>query len=82
MCSYTSGHEQEHQQFWRQVVLWLAHKENQGDESVQLTLDSRRLRLGEQLDFTCEARDKRGEPLQGCELPDRGSQIRKGRNFR
>lgn len=65
---FTSGHMQEHQQFWRQVILWLAHKENQGDESVWVNLDSRRLRQGQPLDFTCGARDKEGEPIKDVQF--------------
>jgi len=65
---YTAGHEQEHQQFWRQVILWLAHKENQGDENLWINLDARRLRQGQPLDFTCGARDKQGEPLKDVQF--------------
>ncbi len=64
----TAGHEAEHQQFWRQAILWLAHKENQGDENVWVQLDSRRLRQGQPLDFTCGAKDKEGEPLKEAQL--------------
>lgn len=65
---YLAGHQQEHQQFWRQVILWLAHKEDLGDENVWVKLATRRIRQGLPLDFTCGARDKQGEPLKDAQF--------------
>ena len=31
---YLGGQHEAHQRFWQQVVLWLAHKDTQGDEAV------------------------------------------------
>jgi uncharacterized membrane protein len=53
-----------HRKFWRQVIFWLSHRENQGDNQVKLTLlGSRRLAVGEKLDLTVTARDSKGTPI-------------------
>ncbi|MFO1019264.1 MAG: glutamine amidotransferase [Planctomycetales bacterium] len=65
---YSKGFEQEHQQFWRQVVLWLAHKETQGDDNVWVKMDERRIRMGQALTFTCGARDPQGNPVRDAKF--------------
>lgn len=52
-----------HQKFWRQAVLWLAHKEDQGENKVKVTLDRRRLAVGEKVDITVVARDAKNQPI-------------------
>ena len=52
-----------HRKFWRQAVLWLSHKENQGENQVKITLDRRRVSLGQKLDIAVTARDAKDEPL-------------------
>ena len=54
-----------HRKFWRQVIFWLSHKENQGDNQVKLNLDRRRLSVGQNLEMTVTARDAKGAPLSG-----------------
>jgi uncharacterized membrane protein len=54
---YLGGQHEAHQRFWQQVVLWLAHKDAQGDESVWVRLDSRRYRAGQPVSMTFGARD-------------------------
>ncbi len=54
-----------HRKFWRQVIFWLSHKENQGDNQVKLVLDRRRLSVGQTVDLTVTARDAKGSPLTG-----------------
>ncbi|MGD0041885.1 MAG: glutamine amidotransferase, partial [Isosphaeraceae bacterium] len=54
-----------HRKFWRQVIFWLSHKENQGDNQVKLNLDRRRLSVGQNLEMTVTARDAKGAPLNG-----------------
>lgn len=46
-----------HQRFWQQCILWLAHKDVQGDTSIWVKLDNRRFRPGQPVDFTMGARD-------------------------
>jgi uncharacterized membrane protein len=54
-----------HRKFWRQSILWLAHKEDQGSSQVKLTLDRRRIALGQKLELAAIARDPKGEPIPG-----------------
>src|SRR4029077_728919 len=60
---HLAGHEEAHQRFWQQVVLWLAHKDTQGDESVWVKLDSRRYRVGQPVGMTFGARDADKRPI-------------------
>ena len=52
-----------HRKFWRQVIFWLAHKENEGDDQIKLAIDRRRVAVGQSLDLTVTARDAKGAPL-------------------
>jgi uncharacterized membrane protein len=54
-----------HRKFWRQVIFWLAHKEDKGENEVKLTLDSRRISAGEKLDLHVTAHDAKGAPITG-----------------
>ncbi len=53
--------------FWRQAILWLAHKEDQGDNEIRLKLDRRRLARGEKLDLTASAVNPKKEPITDVE---------------
>ena len=52
-----------YRRFWRQAILWLAHKEDQGENEVKIKPEKRRLAKGERLDLTAWARDAKGEPI-------------------
>jgi hypothetical protein len=52
-----------HRKFWRQVIFWLSHKENQGDDQIKLALGSRRVGVGQSVDLTVTGRNAKGEPL-------------------
>ena len=52
-----------HRKFWRQSIFWLSHKEDDGDNQVKLTLDRRRVGVGEKLELTATARDPKGAPI-------------------
>jgi uncharacterized membrane protein len=54
-----------HRKFWRQVIFWLSHKENQGDNQVKLSLDRRRISVGQTVELSVTARDPKGAPLSG-----------------
>jgi hypothetical protein len=54
-----------HRKFWRQVIFWLSHKENEGDNQVKLSLDRRRISVGQQVELTVTARDGKGAPITG-----------------
>jgi len=63
-----AGHRDASQQFWRQVILWLAHKELQGDTPVWLKLSDRRIRRGQGLDILAGARTAEGLPVDDAEI--------------
>jgi uncharacterized membrane protein len=52
-----------HRKFWRQVIFWLSHKENDSENKVRLSLERRRVGVGEKLDLTATARDPKGSPI-------------------
>ena len=52
-----------HRKFWRQVIFWLSHKENDSENHVKLTLDRRRVGVGEKLELTATARDAKGAAI-------------------
>jgi uncharacterized membrane protein len=52
-----------HRRFWRQAILWLAQKEDQGENQVKLALDRRRVAVGQKLEVTATARDAKNEPI-------------------
>ncbi len=52
-----------HRKFWRQAILWLAHKEDEGSDEVRLALERRRVSVGQRLDMTVTSRDAEGEPM-------------------
>ena len=45
------GHQVEHGRFWRQVVLWLARKDESLQGNVWVKLNQRRLRPGQRVEF-------------------------------
>jgi hypothetical protein len=52
-----------HRKFWRQIIFWLSHKENEGDNKVKVTLDPRRVAPGEKVNLTVTARDSKGASI-------------------
>ena len=57
-----------HQRFWQQCILWLAHKDVQGDTSIWVKLDNRRFRPGQPVDFTLGARDADKRPIPDADF--------------
>ncbi|HEX3726932.1 MAG TPA: glutamine amidotransferase, partial [Pirellulales bacterium] len=49
---WMEGFEAQHKQFWRQVILWLAHKDESADSSVWVKLDKRRFGPRDRVEFT------------------------------
>jgi uncharacterized membrane protein len=52
-----------HRRFWRQLVLWLAKKDETAGERVWVRLDQRRYQQGSRIDFVLGAEDPQGDPL-------------------
>jgi uncharacterized membrane protein len=57
------GEGDAHRRFWRQAILWLARKDEVGQGSVWIKLDSRRYLPGQRMTFTSGARSPEGDPL-------------------
>src|SRR5690606_15946947 len=60
---YTSGHEVEHQRFWRQVVLWLTRKELDKDQPVWVLAEPRNVPPAQKVVLTYGARGEEGRPV-------------------
>lgn len=54
-----------HRKLWRQIILWLAQKEDQGDDQVRLVLDRRRVAVGGKVELSVTALDAKDEPIPG-----------------
>jgi hypothetical protein len=61
---YTSGHEDEHQRFWRQVILWLTRKELDKDQPVWVFAEPRNVAPGQGVTLTYGARDEKNQPVK------------------
>jgi hypothetical protein len=61
---YLADHQEEHQRFWRQVILWLCHKEVDSDKAVWVRVDTRNASPGQHVGLTFGAREN------GRAIPD------------
>lgn len=62
---WMQGHESEHRRFWRQVVLWLAKREDDAKNDVFVTLRQRRYNPGAKVLFDVGAKSPSGDPIAG-----------------
>jgi hypothetical protein len=62
------GHETEHKRFWRQVILWLAKKDESQEANVWLRLAARRYQPGQRVEFAVGANTSDGEPIPGVDF--------------
>jgi uncharacterized membrane protein len=60
-----------HRKLWRQIIFWLAHKENDSENHVKLTLGSRRIDVGGKLEITASARDSKGAAIPNVKYETR-----------
>ena len=60
---WMEGFEAQHKRFWRQVVLWLARKDETADGNVWIRLAQRRYGPRGRVEFTAGARSPQGEAL-------------------
>ena len=58
-----AGFADEHAKFWRQVVLWLTRKEEEGDGPVFVSVEPRNVAPGRPARVTFGARDDEGNPV-------------------
>jgi hypothetical protein len=61
------GFGEVHRRFWRQLVLWLAKKDDAAGDPLWVRLDQRRFQQGSRVDFTLGANSPQGEPLPDAE---------------
>ena len=64
---YLSDHQESYQRFWRQVILWLCHKEVDTDKAVWVRVDSRNASPGQHVGMTFGAREK-GRPIPDADF--------------
>lgn len=62
------GHADSHQRFWQQMLLYLARKEQDGDQPVWVKVEPRNFATRQPVEVTLGARDEDGQPLAGAEL--------------
>jgi hypothetical protein len=62
------GHELEHKRFWRQVVLWLVHRDAVEQHDVWVKLDQRRFHTGSRVVFTAGAKTPQGDVVHNAEF--------------
>jgi uncharacterized membrane protein len=60
---WMEGQETAHKRFWRQVILWLARKDESNEGQVWVKLDQRRHAPGSRVEFTAGAKTAEGEPV-------------------
>ncbi len=54
--------------FWRQAILWMAHRENETGDEVRLKLEKRRVAVGEKLELTAAALNSKKEAITDAEF--------------
>ena len=65
---YRYGFQEAHKRFWRQVILWLARKEDDQAADLWIKLEQRRYMAGAKASFTAGVRDGDGAELEQAQL--------------
>jgi len=65
---WMEGFAPQHKRFWRQMILWLARKDELTDGDVWVKLANRRFERGSRVEFTAGARSPQGEDLLDAKL--------------
>ncbi len=60
---WLQGHEDVHRRFWRQVILWLAKRDEEMDDEVWVKLSRRRFDPGGRVEFNAGANSAAGDVL-------------------
>lgn len=58
-----AGYVDPHRRFWRQVILWLARKDQSHEGRVWISLDQRRFSPGARVEFDLGAQAPEGDPI-------------------
>jgi hypothetical protein len=62
------GNEPAFQRFWKQIILWLAKKDQAQEGGVWIKLEPRRYTPGQRIEFSAGARDANGEPVPDAQF--------------
>ncbi len=65
---WMQGFQSAHKRFWRQIVLWLARKDQENQGSVWVRLDNTRFFPGNRVEFTAGAQSPQSEPITDAEF--------------
>jgi len=65
---WMEGLEDVHKRFWRQIILWLARKDESNEGQVWVKLDQRRHAPGSRVEFTAGAKTPQGEPIADADF--------------
>ena len=63
---FMQGFEREHKRFWRQVILWLAKKDDADDQKVWVKMAQRHFPPAAHIEFSTGARTTEGESIEGA----------------
>ena len=63
---FMKGFQREHKRFWRQVILWLAKKDESTDQTVWVKLPQRRFPPATRIDFSAGAHTAEGATIDGA----------------
>jgi hypothetical protein len=62
------GMHDEHQRFWRQMILWLSHQEEDADAPVWVTTEPRNFSPGQRVPVSFGARNAEGAPIPDAQF--------------
>jgi uncharacterized membrane protein len=62
------GFQSAHKRFWRQIVLWLARKDEEKQGNVWVRLDNTRFFPGNRVEFSAGAQSEQSEPITDAEF--------------
>lgn len=65
---YLDGQREYHQRFWRQMILWLSHKEADTDQPVWASVEPRNFAPRQPVPLKMGARSETGAPLSDAEF--------------
>lgn len=65
---WMQGHETAHKRFWRQMILWLARKDESLQGNVFIRLPQRRFSPGQRVEFGVGAQMPTGEPIRDAQF--------------
>ncbi len=65
---YLGGYPEPHKRFWRQIVLWLAHRDGLTNDNVSIDLSQRRFEPRSLVEFALSAKTAAGDPIVSAQF--------------